>query len=153
MNFLSVLPNLKAAAISLIGLAATPAWAVDARFVNASANDAGELCIQAMTSPNAFRTSLENRGLRARDIQCNGRRVSQFVSSVLRGEENPVRLTNSSRSLEAELCIAAATSSDQFSRIRAEHFSETQWKLHGLQCNRMPLQRFAEKYGNQSFTL
>ncbi len=74
--------------------------------------------------------------------------TNNFASnqSATGGSQIVFALIDSNGSNETKLCIAAATSNEEFSKVRGELFGEE--TVDDVSCNDMHITSFARKYGN-----
>lgn len=132
---------------ALVTLSATSVQA--AEFVNKDGSKLSDMCIAAVEANGAL-SSLYKAELQG--LVCNGMPIREFAKKYReqKVEEtvNVVSFRNANNSIEAELCIAAATSNEKFAKAVSE--SNEQVDIDDIACNGKKLARFAKKY-NRSF--
>ncbi len=153
----------KHALISLFLFLPVVALADDNRFVAGDDSPYTEICIAATESDNAAQSVMEKYAVTRSDISelsCNGmtlnRWISKFRSDSYADSQESIRVfafRENNDSAETSMCIAAVTSSDEYSRLKEELFGNSQSTLSRIYCNNMPLRTFARRYGNADFRI
>ena len=119
------------------------------------------VCMAAIESEAAVKAKMEEHSLSRSDItelSCNGMSLDRFAAKYRNSENHePIRVfafTEATNSAETTLCIAAATSNDEYLRLKNELFKNNRTAdVASIVCNRLPLQTFARRYGNSDFKI
>ncbi len=121
------------------------------------------ICIAAADSGEALRTKMAQFAVTRRDIRelsCNSMSLDRFAAKYRTASapahEEPIRVfafRESTSSDETSLCIAAATSNDEYLRLKDELYSHRFSNVSTISCNNMPLRTFARRYGNAEFRI
>ena len=119
------------------------------------------ICIAAAESPEAVSARMEEFAVTRGDIRemsCNGMPLNRFAAKYRNAtaQKEPVRVfafRESTSSNETSLCIAAATSNDEYLRLKDELYGHRFSNLSTISCNNMPLRTFARRYGNAEFRI
>lgn len=121
------------------------------------------ICIAAVESDAALSAKMEEYAVAIWDIRklsCNGMSLSRFAAKYGHdsgpANSSPVKVfafRESISSNETSLCIAAATSNDEYDRLKDELFGNLRSNIAGIYCNSMPLRTFARRYGNAAFRI
>ncbi len=121
------------------------------------------ICIAAVESDAALSAKMEEFAVAIWDIRalsCNGLSLSRFAAKY-RHDSDPANqgrvrvfaFRESISSNETSLCIAAATSNDEYDRLKDELFDNVRSNITSIYCNSMPLRTFARRYGNAAFRI
>ncbi|XOV87567.1 MAG: hypothetical protein ACFHX7_21870 [Pseudomonadota bacterium] len=137
-------------ATSLIALSASAV--ANEQLVNGDGSLLSDICIKAVTQPREVAPTLAKHNLSAQDISCNGKPLRTFVRS-LAADSRPVKLMTAGDSPESRLCVAAATSANEYMRLKSEAFANDEIRLQRVVCNDKPLVEFARQYGNPDFRI
>ncbi len=112
-------------------------------------------CVAAAKSNASVEDVLRENNILAiskEQVLCNDTPIAEFVRTLKKQEEtntnSNAKFRNANASSEAKLCIAAATSNEEFSKAKRRFLA----KVHPKQvvCNGMALVQFAKQY-NKSF--
>ncbi len=122
------------------------------QLVNGDGSIYSEICIKAVTQPGDASSALAEHNLSAQDISCNGMPLRSFVRA-LATESRAIKLTTATNSPESQLCVAAAMSANEYTRLKTETFANDEIKLQRVVCNDKPLAEFAREYGNHDFRI
>jgi len=134
----------------------------EAKFVNGDGSKHTEICIAAIKSDQALKEVAAKNGYSALTISqlnCNGMNIAKFAK-MYRAHENSTdtkmmkvfSFDNEIKNLEADICIAAATSNDKYSALRHGLTKPISY-YRAISCNGMSLTTFARKFGNKSFKI
>ena len=155
MKKLSLLP--------FVLLLSSISFAGEVNFVASDDSPYTAICIAAADSSEALRTKMEQFAVTRRDIRelsCNSMSLDRFASkyrtATATAQEEPVKVfafRESTSSNETSLCIAAATSNDEYLRLKGELYSDRFVGASSISCNNMPLRTFARRYGNAEFRI
>ncbi|BFT31823.1 hypothetical protein D210916BOD24_29990 [Alteromonas sp. D210916BOD_24] len=112
-------------------------------------------CVAAAQSSDSLEDVLRDNNILAiskDQVLCNDTPIAEFIATLKKQENtntnNNAKFRNANASNEAKLCIAAATSNEEFSKAKRRFLA----KVHPKQvvCNGMALVQFAKQY-NKSF--
>lgn len=155
---------LKLVVTSFLCLVATLAQAGPVKFVGGDNSQWTAVCLAALDSDQAMQSEASAEGLTQNDVNalyCNGVSVKRFVSQYSKAGEGsqhePMHVTGflfskGDGSPETALCLAAVSSSEQFSKIVKEHFATVQNLESSVFCNDMPLKVFVRMYRSPTYT-
>ncbi|GLX77901.1 hypothetical protein tinsulaeT_12410 [Thalassotalea insulae] len=138
-------------------------WSIGAvqavEFVNADNSINTEICIAATVSDQALKAKAKEykySNIQVSQFSCNGLPIDKFAKKYRKSmDASQVKVfsfDNTTGSIEAELCIAAAHSSDKFYAVKAE-LNRPKSYYESITCNDVPLVKFARKYGNKHFKI
>ena len=148
-------------AISL-SLTSNAVLAENTNFVNGDGSIHSELCIAATQSDQKLKEVAAKRGystLKVGQLNCNGMNISKFAKMYRADKADKhhksvkvFSFDSEVKNLEADICIAAATSNDKYRALR-EGLTKPVSYYRALTCNGMSLSTFARKFGNKSFKI
>ncbi len=127
------------------------------KFVNRDGSAHSEICIAAATSTQELDNKMKKLNYTKADLKsftCNGLSLNKFAkkySSETYKAVNVYTFNSTTNSIDADICIAAATSNEAYLKLKTSLKSKK--FLKGLTCNNMPLGKFAKKYGNNDFNI
>lgn len=133
-----------------------PAQAVS--FSNSDGSRLSAVCIAAADSDKALTKKAREYGFNQKDLNsftCNGLSIEEFGKKYrgVSGSETikvyAFEKTGDTR--ETELCVAAATSNDVYKTVKAKLFKGS--SVNKIQCNGLPIEKFARRYGNKGFKM
>lgn len=121
------------------------------KFVNADGSAYGELCIAAANAAEGIENKAIELGINPAEIgsiYCNGRAIRKFASQFHASDETITAYVVSAadQTPETQICLAALTSDDEFSRLKEAHFSNVRDVENEVMCNNMSLGQFVRKY-------
>ena len=128
------------------------------KLVPADTSELSQLCVAAAESRSALQSAANEIGLNAQDLQdvrCNGVSLTRFAAeyrTVADVEEAAVKASDgyilkpSDDSPLAALCIAAASSQEEYERVKEQHFSQENNLEAEVMCNGVPLKNFARRF-------
>jgi hypothetical protein len=141
---------------------ATSTYAKEAKFVNGDGSAHSEICIAAIQSDQALKAKSEEHGYssaKMSQLSCNGMSIGKFAkmyrNQAVDADNKAVKVfsfDNEMQNLEADVCIAAASSNEKYAAIR-KGLTKPKSYYRTITCNGMPLASFAKKYGNKSFKM
>ena len=137
------------------------AMATNYTLISGDGSKYSELCIASAISEKALSEAANLHGVYSSQVEqlsCNGLSIEKFASkygsSSDAGKIQKVfALTNANDTNETKLCVAAATSNEEFSKVKSELFGKRQNKLQHIACNDLQIASFARKYGNAAFRI
>mgnify|MGYP001082795015 CR=1 FL=1 len=148
---------------SILIFSSSIALAGDLNFVASDTSPFTAICIAATQSEEAVSAQLHEHSLTRSDIRtlsCNGMSLNRFAAKYNSAPEvatvEPVRVfafRESVSNSETSLCIAAATSNEEYARLKNELFSGNRSLVRSITCNDLPLQSFARRHGNSEFRI
>ncbi len=100
------------------------------------------LSATAVKAPTVFERQLRQLRITKSDLRCNGMEVSDFVNAM--DSNSTIALRAGSDSFETRICVAAATSAEDFETLKAQTNARV---LDAISCNEMSLAEFAREYG------
>jgi hypothetical protein len=141
---------------------ATTTYANEVKFINGDGSAHTQLCIAAIKSDHALTAKANEHGYsnaKVSKLNCNGMPIDKFAQ-MYRNQMHEAGVkaikvfsfNKGVQNLEADVCIAAASSNDKFKAIRAGLTKPISY-YRAITCNGMSLTAFAKKYGNKNFTL
>ena len=134
---------------------------ISAQAVTLNNSDGSRLtavCIASAESEKALTLKAREHGFSQKDLDsftCNGLSVEEFGKKYrgMKSEETikvyAFERTEDNR--ETELCVAAATSNEAYMAVKAKLFSGS--TVNKIQCNGLPIDKFARRYGNKGFKM
>lgn len=125
-------------------------------FNNSDGSRLSSICIAAVESDKALQKKARAYGFNQQDLNaftCNGLTIDAFAKKY-RGvtADETIKVYAFERtedSRETELCVAAATSNDEYKATKARLFKGR--SVSKIYCNGLPLDKFARRYGNKAF--
>ena len=119
------------------------------------------VCVASLNSEAELQQELRAQGIAESDLfdlTCNGDRFKRFTAKYQDADQTApvsdrVFAAQGSESETASLCIAAATSNQEFDRLKRELTPAEQSSLYFVRCNGKPLHRFARSNGNAEFRM
>jgi len=148
------------AVVTLALVASTQAK--EEKFVNGDGSAHSEICIAAVHSDNALKAKSKEHGYSSAKISqlsCNGMPIDKFAKMYRNqkadADAKPVKVfsfDNEMQNLEADVCIAAASSNEKYSAIK-KGLTKPKGFYRTITCNGMSLTTFAKKYGNKNFKI
>jgi len=137
----------------------TNVFAKDVAFSNADGSAHTDICIAAATSDSALKVKIKEHNYSdatVNHLSCNGLSVEQFAKKYqISTMSKPVKVfsfDNSMGNLEADICIAAASSNETYKALK-EKLSKPREFYQSISCNNKPLATFAKKFGNKKFRI
>jgi len=138
---------------------ASSASAKDAKFFNADDSAHTAICIAAATSEAALKAKMKEHKYNktaVNSLSCNGLSIEQFAKKHHMSTSNKAvkvfSFDNSMGNMEADICIAAASSNESYKALKAK-LSKHKDFYRNISCNNKPLATFAKKFGNKKFRL
>jgi len=138
------------------------AFAGNTKFLNADGTAHTDICIAAATSKAALEQTAKEHGYskaKLAKFNCNGLPIKKFVkkynSIAVAALNKPLKVfsfNNDVGSIEADICIAAARSNESFEVIKS-NLAKPRAYYRRITCNKMPLEKFAKKFGNKKFRI
>ena len=146
----------------VLALLSFHANAKEAKFVNGDGSKHTEICIAAIKSDQVLKEVAAKNGFSALTISqlnCNGMNIAKFAK-MYRAHDNSSNINsikvfsfdNEMKNLEADICIAAATSNDKYHALR-QGLTKPISYYRAISCNGISLASFARKFGNKSFKM
>ena len=137
----------KSVFVATVVLAATVNSAQAVELVNKDGSALTDACISAAVSGKSLRKQ------EVTNIRCNGMSLNSFVrkyrssiaAELAADAQKEITFENANRAPESEVCIAAATSNEEFSQV----VSRLGIKTNNVECNGVKLQKFAKRYNKQ----
>lgn len=127
-------------------------------FSNSDGSRLSSICIAAAESDKALTMKAREYGFNQKDLNsftCNGLSIEEFGNKYRgMGSDETVKVyafekTGDTR--ETELCVAAATSNEEYKTVKAKLFKGS--SVNKIQCNGLPIDKFARRYGNKGFKM
>ncbi|TDJ28350.1 MAG: hypothetical protein E2O61_14900 [Gammaproteobacteria bacterium] len=128
--------------------------------INGDGSKYSELCIAATVSEQAL-SALARKHIvypsEVGEITCNGLLIKEFANkyqsnpSATGKSQKVFALINANGTKETKLCIAAATSNEEFSKVKSELFGKDRRTVQDISCNDLRIASFAKKHGNVEF--
>ena len=127
-------------------------------FANSDGSHLTAVCIAAADSDQALKAKASEFGFDQDDLEsftCNGLSLKEFGKKYRNSTSQGVirvyafEMTEDSR--ETELCVAAATSNEIYKQVKKRLFKGA--KVDKIECNGLPIAKFAKRYGNKGFTI
>ncbi|MFT5756580.1 MAG: hypothetical protein ACI9LM_001299 [Alteromonadaceae bacterium] len=144
--------------IAMLTLASSVS-AKDVTFYNADDSAHTAICIAAATSDAALEAKMKEYKYSEASVSglnCNGLSIEKFAKKHHESSsEEAVKVfsfDNSMGNMEADVCIAAATSNKSYKALKAK-LSKSKEFYRSISCNNKPLSTFAKKFGNKSFRI
>jgi len=135
--------------------------AQNVQFVNIDNSVETEICIAAGTSKSALKSKVKELNFgpaKIESFRCNGLTVEKFGKTYSKQRFSSIKkvvevysFDNETGSVDADLCIAAAASNKAWSAALEGVKQRVKRGIKKLECNGMPVAKFAKKYGNDSF--
>lgn len=121
------------------------------KFVNADGSPAGALCIAAISDEAGLTALAAQHGVAANELDsvyCNGRPLRKWVHQYRDADTQVTAyiINAANQSPESQLCLAAVTSDEEYSRILDMHFQNARNIENEIACNDMTLRQFVRKY-------
>lgn len=114
-----------------------------------------EMCIAAAQSDEMLRLKAREYGFSVKELDsftCNGMSLEEFADEYRdndSGEPLMVYTFEAAEdSRESQLCVAAATSNEAYMAVKGRLYDG---KVGDIACNGLPIERFAQRYGNKGF--
>ena len=144
--------------ISSMVLLSTANVAQAVNFNNSDGSRLTAVCIAAAESDKALTKKAREYGFNQKDLEsftCNGLSLTEFGNKY-RGmsADETVKVYAFERTedtRETELCVAAATSNEAYKAVKTKLFKSGSVKK--IQCNGLPIDKFARRYGNKGFKM
>jgi len=147
--------------IAMLMVAGSSAAQADYVVKSADGSELSQLCVAAAKSGSALLETAGSIGLSEADlstVRCNGLTLNRFAARY--GKASPSTpttvayiLKGSDNSETTALCIAAASSEQEFERVKEAHFAEESKLETEVLCNGLSLKSFARKYGKPAMTI
>lgn len=148
----------------ILTIGSASVMAEDIKLVPADDSPYTQACLAAAESRSALEDVRMEQGLSLlalSETRCNGRPLRQFATiygnrsatvetRALSQNEASFSFNLESDNIETRLCHAAVTSTEEFQQLREEHFAHVDLDTQ-IQCNGMPISRFAKKYSTEGF--
>lgn len=146
--------------IPALFLLSSMAFAGGANLVASDDSPYTAICIAAVESEAAMFSKMAEFNVSRYDISdlsCNGVPLNRFASKHSEVDSPKAvkvfAFRQSASNNETSLCIAAATSNEEYYRTRDALFSNAASDVSDINCNNMPLRTFARRYGNAEFKI
>jgi hypothetical protein len=146
--------KMQIAALALI-LGSSSVLATDVKFVNADGSDLSNLCIAAAQSDSTVHALAAELDIPvANDVLCNDKPIHSFAGQYrAKAEVETVYYVSvANQSPETRLCVAALTSAEEFTSLKAEFFGDVAVERE-VSCNGQPLGQFVRRYQNRLASL
>lgn len=121
--------------------------------VNGDGSVVSEVCVAAITQSGRLEHLLDVHRLDRSLIRCNGMEIDSFVDSVTTTKAPAVALLSGEDSPATEICIAAATSDEQYQALKQQYFNGNRGTVSDVVCNGLPIADFAREFGNDDFRI
>jgi hypothetical protein len=149
---------MKKLVIATLLLGSTSLVRADYSLTNSDGSDASALCIASTTSPSAeaLDKTAHSLGFTRKDmagIRCNGMPLAEFQQKYHGAAMTPVAepvhyvLKKMDDSPVTELCAAAASSDQEYLKVKTTYFRYEKSIESDVTCNGMSLKSFVRKYG------
>lgn len=146
--------------IAMLMVAGSSATQADYVVKNADGSELSQLCVAAVKSDTALLATAESIGLDKADlatVRCNGLTLDRFAARYGKTSSTPASigyvLKGSDSSETTALCIAAASSEQEYRRVKAAYFAEESKIETEVLCNGLSLKSFARKYGKPAMAI
>ena len=153
----------KLSVISILLMLSSVTFANERNLVAGDDSPYTAICMAASESGAAVSAKMQEFAVTRIDIRklsCNGMSLDLFAAKYRNGaaqaRQEPLRVfafREATSNNETSLCIAAATSNDEYLRLKDELFSNILLNVSTISCNNMPLRTFARRYGNADFRI
>ncbi len=118
-------------------------------------SELSRVCVAAVESAGTLESILRENNVRvsnANEVLCNNTPITEFARTYKKQDISHTNVNaifkNADASTESQLCIAAATSNEEFSRAKRRFLAKVSPKH--VACNGMALVKFAKQY-NRAF--
>ncbi|NQZ80576.1 MAG: hypothetical protein HRT52_06120 [Colwellia sp.] len=133
--------------------------AKDVKFSNADGSAHTDICIAAATSDAVLKAKIKEHkysDASVRNLSCNGLTIEKFARKYhMNTSSKAVKVfsfDNSMGNVEADICIAAASSNESYKALKAK-LSKSKEFYRTISCNNKPIAAFAKKFGNKKFKI
>jgi hypothetical protein len=141
------------AALALI-LGSSSVLATDVKLVSADGSALSKLCIAAAESIRPVRALAAAMDIPASEVRCNDKPIHDFAGEFRAKAASEIAyvLSVGNQSPETRLCVAALTSLEEFTALKAEYFGDVAVERE-VSCNGMPLSQFVRRYQDRLASL
>ena len=141
--------------LSVLALCTSP-FTLAADLVSGDNSNLTAICIAAAESDAAMEAKAEEFGFNQTELQtfsCNGMTLKEFAKKYRDNTSGKAVVVytfeKTQDSRESELCFAAVTSREVYEKVKQSMFNG---RVDDVQCNGLPIEKFARRYGNRGFS-